>query len=90
MDEVTVKIRVTKGDIAAGLRANCRTCPIARALQRRFRPTEVKVCHQFASLIWGQTYHQAPMPIKAATWLLAFDQGHVMQPFTFEIDVPRR
>jgi len=83
---VTEKIRVevTEEDIAKGIRENCRLCPIARAI-KRLGHEEVAVMGD--SIEIGTVDFEAPPEVDA--FVEAFDAFRPVQPFAFDLEIPR-
>lgn len=75
-------IHVTAEDIRWGKRRDCAHCPVALAIQRQV--------DQFATVgrvnfLINDTLIEIPEVVK--DWTLAFDDGHQVAPFTFELDI---
>lgn len=86
---VNVSVSVTSEDIAHGTHA-CSNCPIARALARALPgaeridvPSDRIVVYLRDS--WTLVYRSAE-PIE--TFVIRYDTGEPVHPFTFEIEVP--
>jgi hypothetical protein len=82
--EVSVKIRVTRGDIRKGDPVNCRTCPIARALNRITKQTWL-VGPETAMVEIGTRgiYKRFPLTEEMTKFVLDFDRGRPVIPTTF-------
>ncbi len=83
-------IHVTQAHINAGVRQECRTCPIALALRGAIaHAPEVQVMSgsfvAFGSH-GGAEIHR--LPEAAQDFITAFDAGQPVQPFSFELDIP--
>jgi len=73
-------IEVTQKDIDNGIRCDIGNCPIALAMTRRFNKR----------VTIGQSYtlcndKVVSLPFDARTFILEFDDGKIVQPFTFNI-----
>ena len=79
-------ITVTQKDIDLGIRKNCRVCPVALAVYRAINlPIEVSafnVCHEGP---YGEII--APLPPEATRFILDFDAGKEVGPFTFDLPI---
>lgn len=84
-----VKIEVTAEDIEMGVRYECRGCPIARAVMRRFPEAEAVFAREYHITIF-QPYGLASnirfgTPNVAVNFMNVFDYGKPVQPITFEM-----
>lgn len=86
-----VKITVTREDIAKGeatrhmtVRPHC--CPVARAVQRACEDTELKVWEHGVYRSHGDDIAQ--LPKKAGNFVVRFDDGKPVKPFTFTLRMP--
>jgi hypothetical protein len=79
-------VEVLQEDIDSGIRSNCESCPVARAMRRatgkHYRPGLFSVRKGFDKDI------VANLPAEVTNFILAFDQGRTVQPFWFQIDLP--
>lgn len=80
-----MKIQVTQEDIAVGLRANYRMCPIARAASRLL-DEQVTVGYYHM----GTANKSASLPPEASRFARDFDNYSVVYPFEFEIELVQR
>jgi len=78
-----MRIAVTQKDINEGDHL-CRTCPIARAIQRRTKANSVLVGFAFIT-INDAVVHTPP---KARKFILQFDLRHPVSPMHFELELP--
>ena len=82
-----VKINVTKEDIKTGLRNNCDKCPVALAIVRKFKSELVFVGHRAWYAIDGKGNKVGgDLPIKAQEFIVKFDRGAFVSPFTFMVE----
>lgn len=78
-------INVTQEHIKQGCRVNCAKCPVALALKER------------TGDLWlvGGSYIRRnghndliELPAVVTQWILDFDDGIEVQPFSFELEIP--
>jgi hypothetical protein len=90
-----VRVEVTAEDIAKGERAECGRCPVALACKRVLPGARVMVdgCSIDFTLKpagegeWDDwTSIEAPAEVDA--FIQAFDDGHPVAPFAFDLDIP--
>jgi hypothetical protein len=84
------RIKVTQELIHAGERGECKSCPIALAIQIHVRP-EVTVMVDdatidFETLNDDHTWRRLPDAAKA--FVSAFDNSEPCGPFEFDLDIP--
>ena len=83
-------VNVTEKDIEQGRKRNCRHCPIALAIRRKFPgdSTVVRVDRKIA-FIWptGGSYFATDLPRAARDFVVDFDSGRVVSPFTFNLSL---
>lgn len=93
-DDVTVSVQVTSDDIVHGVRADCWHCPIARALSRAVGQ-EVHVNYGRISdgsgngVVGGGRAWERSLPRNAINFQLGFDCREPVEPFAFEVSVPK-
>lgn len=75
-------VEVTADDIAKGEEGNCFACPIARALSRACETTFVYVTPNKLSV---RDVGSCLVPERAAVFMLTFDNGRPVKPFTFTV-----
>lgn len=78
-------ISVTAKDIAKGIRKNCETCPIARALSRAFQTPDVGV--GIAALVAKcRVLRLSPSDrARVQFFILGFDMGERVDQFRFYV-----
>lgn len=86
-----IKVEVTQGDISDGVRGSPRYCPIALAV-RRSGNTRAFVGGYRVSRLGGigplDPYGQsADLPSSARRFVACFDQGLVVDPISFELEI---
>lgn len=81
-----MKIRVTREDIERGKRTDSCRCPVARAVRRATRKKFVAVGVEDIDVGSQVT---VPTPSIVATFIRAFDARRPVQPFAFDLEVPR-
>jgi hypothetical protein len=81
---VRVRIDVTQEDIEAGKRRKVTTCPIARAANRVF--VKAARVNTFEIRVAGMhVFTGQPLPLRASRFVMAFDSGRPVKPFSFTI-----
>jgi hypothetical protein len=85
---MNMRIKVTKKDIAHGLRRKAQYCPVARAIKR-----ELSKYGNYKTVIVTPLYIVAcglyPTPVEAAKWIMKYDKRpSKAKPFTFNLNVP--
>lgn len=85
-------INVTEADIATGTRQSATACPIALAAMRVL---DLEPGWAFAFLDWlsihdpaRTTPHTYRLPDEANNFIIAFDEGALVAPFTFTASIP--
>lgn len=84
-------IVVTAADIRLGEQGECRRCPVARALGRAIN-RKVKVFPRVFHYQQPRTYRwisDISLPEKVRHFIDAFDDGRLVRPFRFTINMPR-
>lgn len=87
----TIRVEVTEEDIREGERDNCRSCPIALALQRALPPDVelVTVGRYYARWAFDESkfalWFAATLPLQAKRFIALFDDGMAVEPFAFEL-----
>lgn len=85
-----MKAKIIKKDIKHGERNSCADCPIALAVKRMLKLDNVLV-YSHVRVIDNSlkaTYYK--LPKKATDFILKFDEGHTVKPFTFELRVDKK
>jgi hypothetical protein len=84
-----IKIEVTEDDILNGKKGSGCFCPIARAVKRKLIPaTYVRVTKHDLVTDYSEIFPaSASLPNTAQSFIQAFDAGHKVEPFDFEIEV---
>lgn len=79
-----MKVTVTQADIDAGVRENCKRCPVALAVQRLYPDHEVKVglYRIFLKKDGITSVYRMPKPVGVG--VRRFDWGLGMEPMEFE------
>jgi hypothetical protein len=77
-------IEVTERDVKVGVQRDPFACPIARALKRAFRATEVSVGTSIADV---DERRGLQLPKRAQNFIERFDEGKTMKPFSFRLRV---
>ena len=89
----TVVVEVTAEDIAKGKREDCESCPIACALLRAAgTPRAFIDGNEMAAGDWDGVFplveQRVPVPPDAAGFIADFDDGRLVKPFTFTVELP--
>ena len=81
----TIRVSVTKRDIAVGKRGSSYECPIALACRRLGKRWIITIdaARNAKSFKWI-----ANMPDKAQRFIERFDKGRPVRPFTFTLKMP--
>jgi hypothetical protein len=84
MTTATLTVEVTAEDIAnAG--TGCFLCPIATALERTTAPRWC-VEHLWCRRLFAER-RQIALPLEATTFIVRFDKGRPVAPFTFTLNL---
>lgn len=78
-----MKIKVTKEDILKGKRGKCSKCPVALAIGRIF-PNEKISVNELGIMIGRMLL---VIPKRVDCWVGRFDEGHKVNPMTFELAI---
>jgi len=89
----TVVVEVTAEDIEKGEKEECERCPIACALLRSAGTARAFVDgSEMAAGDWEGMFpeiaQRVPMPPDAAEFVADFDEGRIVEPFTFTVELP--
>ena len=76
-------VEVTQQDIERGSLIECRSCPVALALQRA-TGREVEVAGPW--FIFANSRRHFNLPESVRDFVAQFDSGVAVQPFSFEIE----
>lgn len=77
-------VQVTEDDIIAGIRKDCKWCPVALAVQRLYPEHEVKVGVTSIYIIKRGITSRYRMPNEIVIRIARFDDGQDMTPMEFE------
>lgn len=96
MDD-SLQIEVTNKHIQKGRRRSCNQCPIALAIydKIRERPYIDAVVGTDAFILENgligdnAIHHKAPLPLKAQSFISAFDNEQDVHPTSFSLSIPR-
>jgi hypothetical protein len=80
-----MKIKVTKSDIKNGEREHCAKCPVALAIKRTFKSRKQRVYVDPWKITIGKKTYITPLDV--ATFVLDFDCGIEVEPFTFTLEL---
>jgi hypothetical protein len=80
-----ITVTVDQACIAEGERGNCAKCPVALAIYKRLG---MRCEVDYYNISFGDDRVQTP-PC-AGTFIVDFDAGRSVEPFTFELDVPNK
>jgi hypothetical protein len=76
-------IQVTQEDIDLGVKCSCSKCPVARAIHRE---TSEFVAAGLTVVIIGKS-RPVQLPDEVEEFIQAFDEGQLVTPFSFELNV---
>ena len=80
-----MRVAVTQDDIDRGEMGHCATCPVARALERATgKPWYVGQSWAWLAL---PPETQIALPPEVTAFILAFDHGEKVAPFSFDVSV---
>jgi len=86
-----LRVDVTQEDIANGRKRNPSACMVARAINRASEGMlQAQVCYEHGWLGPELDGASVKLPLKDSVKQLVvmFDQGMVVQPFSFELELP--
>jgi len=88
-----VTVNVTARDIANGIRGECRSCPVARAINRLLKKPYVSIVG-FSSVCYHSITNSGNVygpdaPKNASSFIHAFDANQNPQPFKFRMSIPK-
>ncbi|QDK02062.1 hypothetical protein SEA_GIBBLES_105 [Gordonia phage Gibbles] len=79
-----MRVTVTQKHIDDGTKANCKLCPIAQAITNK--GYKARVYHELVDLIGKDGVNATyKLPKKATRFIIDFDEGNKVKPFTFEM-----
>lgn len=87
-----IKINVTKNDIAKGKRGRTNSCPIALACKRVKELSCVKAVGGlglYTEITDGSFERVSFLPTRAAKFVMDFDSGNEVKPFSFTVKVSK-
>lgn len=83
------RITVTQEDIdiasMSGEHHDTERCPVARAMRRRWPEATVLTYQWFKTEREQQTRKLRGMPAAATQFIIEFDRGQLVEPFSFEV-----
>jgi hypothetical protein len=82
-----MKIRVSRECIKDGQKDDMCYCPIGLAIRRRHGFTDVRVDRQAIYFVRGEQEYVRVLPHDAQQFILRFDAGHRVEPFTFDLEL---
>lgn len=93
----TLQVNVTRRDIKTGISANCKKCPVARAIARRLRPgTKIRVEPRYIAFEdrrirsgFERVYEAWYLPREVTQFIFRFDIGRRVRPFSFCVELPK-
>lgn len=82
-----MKIEVTEQDIKLGRRCSRDRCPVALAFKRAgIKPDGVT--GMAVVFFYKTSYTEVTLPSKVANFIADFDNSVVVEPFSFDLDLP--
>jgi hypothetical protein len=89
---VLTRIDVTQRHIMYGQRGKCETCPVALAIKEKvLRKVDVEVATYIVELtnrVNKPVIISLTPPVIVSWFVSRFDNGEVMPPFSFSLDIP--
>lgn len=83
-EAAAITFEVTQDDIDHGRRRDCKDCPIARSAAREFPGYHVLVDSELGlENRESRNYYCASLPGEARAFIVDFDQGWPVNPFSF-------
>jgi hypothetical protein len=79
-------IHVIQDDIDKGSVGSANSCPVARALKRKFPQYGHVLVFTYSVRMWNDINYNAvfyTFPEKVSTFIKAYDRGQKMEPFNF-------
>lgn len=84
-----ITITVTQQDIIDGKRESTCACPIALAANRCIQGAVARVNDDWINISYmSGRFESLALPMEAETFVLCFDTGLPVEPFTFELPIP--
>jgi hypothetical protein len=80
-----MRIRVTQECINDGVQCDCRACPVALAIRRKYPKRDVSVYRD--EMLLRHPYRKISLPQRACDFITAFDEGMPIKPFSFELKI---
>lgn len=80
-----IKVSVTAEDIEKGQRMTADRCPIALAVHR-IEGYENAAVYPGSGVVLDSKYAGCPIPEEAKDFIIRFDTGDKVKPFTFEFE----
>ena len=88
---MTITIDVTQSDIDNGICSAPGHCAVALACQRTMPHAEDLCVYPIGGVEWclagGETRFRAPLPYHMRAWLDAFDDGRLVAPVSFQLEI---
>lgn len=85
-----MKVEVTKEDIFLGLRADCRNCPIARAVKRSCGHPVVVTRNDLTIWVSSSLRYTFPLALPLQEWICHFDYQGKGDPISFDLPINKR
>lgn len=83
-----IQVSITQEGINDGVRRDCQSCPVALALTRAIGE-EVIVSGIWCTIAPDTlAVKMIELPRAVREWIVRFDRGFLVSPFTFELEVP--
>ena len=83
-------VSVTKEHIAQGKRENAGSCPIALAVKSLLPVKKTRQVRVYTDqLKLTRVIRKSALPLEAKNFILKFDSGKDVEPFSFLVDIPK-
>jgi hypothetical protein len=83
----TVTVTVTAEHIAAGVEFDCVRCPVALAMQEALPDADLANYASGFKVFRGSRATEILFPDAVTRFVVAFDAGEPVEPFTFTVDL---
>lgn len=93
---MNINIPITAEDISEGIPKSPNSCPIARAIRKKFNPTFITVDPWIIhfrledKLRRNKFFFQIPTNVQAQKFIQAFDLGEPVKPIVITLKIPNK
>jgi hypothetical protein len=87
-----ITIKVSKNDIEAGMRSDCKSCPVALAIARRLKKKFRPAVGSMDFVVIGPDCMSPDVYLSedVRRFIRNFDLGLNVEPFTFKTEIPAK